>query len=118
MSKHKETGVKGEQLAEKFLLGKSYSILYRNWRSGKKEVDIIAIKGETVIFVEVKTRSGTAFGYPEDAVNISKQAFLKQAAADFLEAHPQYIKIQFDIIAIHSGRSGIGEIRHFEDAFF
>jgi putative endonuclease len=118
MSKHNETGIKGEQLAEKFLLDKGYTILHRNWRAGKKEVDIIALKEGVVIFVEVKARTGTAFGFPEDAVGHHKQAFLKTAAGAFLDSFPQYTKIQFDIISINFEHSGVGEVVHFEDAFY
>lgn len=118
MSKHNETGIKGEQIAEKFLLGKGYLLLHRNWRAGKKEVDIIALKGDIVVFVEVKARTGTAFGFPEEAVGYFKQDYLKTAAAVFLDKFPQYTKIQFDIISINFQQGVVVEIMHFEDAFY
>lgn len=118
MSKHNETGIKGEQIAEKFLLDKGYTILHRNWRAGKKEVDIIALKNDVIIFVEVKARTGAAFGFPEEAVGHYKQDFLKTAAAVFLDSFPEYTKIQFDIISINFDKSGVREIVHFEDAFY
>src|SRR4051812_38973584 len=100
MSKHKETGIKGEQIAEKFLTAKGHIILHRNWFSGRKEVDLITQKGDLVVIVEVKTRTGTGFGYPEEAVNLKKQNLLKAAAGAFLEAHPEHSKVQFDVISI------------------
>lgn len=118
MSKHNETGVKGEQIAEKFLLEKGYEVLHRNWCSGKKEVDLIAEKGDVVVFVEVKTRTTTGFGFPEDAVDYRKQAFLKEAATAFLDEFPAYKKLQFDIVSIHLASDRIKEIVHFEDAFY
>lgn len=118
MSKHNETGIKGEQIAEKFLLDKGYLLLHRNWRAGKKEVDIIVLKADVVIFVEVKARTGQAFGYPEDAVGYSKQDFLKKAAEAYLDSYPQYSKIQFDIISINFNTQEVYEIVHFEDAFY
>lgn len=118
MAKHNETGVKGEVTAKNFLQNLDYNILHCNWRWQKKEVDIIAEKDGLLIFVEVKTRSSSYFGYPEDAVNIKKQEYLKQAAEEFLHTHPQYEQIRFDIISILTDEKNIQEIKHFEDAFF
>jgi len=118
MAKHNETGIKGEQIAEKFLLNLGMVILARNWRHGKKEVDLICSSGKTLILVEVKTRSSFAFGFPEEAVNPRKQAFLKEAAAAYFEANPQFTEIRFDIISILVGQDHIKEIIHFEDAFY
>ncbi|MBO7499129.1 MAG: YraN family protein, partial [Bacteroidaceae bacterium] len=57
MAEHNETGRRGEDLATAFLLSKGYGILERNWKSGRKEIDIIAQDGRDLVFVEVKTRS-------------------------------------------------------------
>jgi putative endonuclease len=118
MFKHKETGIKGEQIAVNFLINNNYAILFRNWRFGKKEVDIIAHKGDTLVFIEVKTRRSFDFGFPEEAVNTQKQSFLKLAAEAFMEANPQYIQLRFDIISILLEANNTKEILHFEDAFF
>jgi putative endonuclease len=118
MSKHNETGVKGEQIAEKYLLDKGHRLLHRNWCFGKKEVDLITQKDDMLVFTEVKTRSRMDYGFPEEAVNYKKQAYLKTAAEAFLETFPGYIKIQFDIISVHIDKGAIKEIRHFEDAFY
>ena len=118
MSKHNETGVKGEQIAQNFLINKGYTILHRNWCFGKMEVDIIAEKDGVLVFTEVKARKNYHFGFPEEAVNYKKQAYLKTAAEAFLEKNPGYMKIQFDIISIHIERNTVKEIMHFEDAFY
>lgn len=118
MGKHNETGIKGEQIAENFLQKKSYKILYRNWRSGKMEVDIIASKNDILILAEVKTRHRVGFGFPEDAVRTEKQQHLKNAAEILLETHPEFKKIQFDVISIVLDKGEIKEIVHFEDAFY
>lgn len=118
MSKHNETGLKGEQLAANFLSEKGYTILHRNWCHGKKEVDVIAVRGEILVFVEVKTRSGLSFGFPEEAVHPQKQESLKIAAEAFLESYPEYRKIQFDIISVQLHHNQVKEIIHFEDAFY
>ena len=118
MSKHNETGVKGEQIAEKYLLEKGHHLLHRNWCFGKKEVDLITQKDDMLVFTEVKTRSRLDYGFPEEAVNMRKQEYLKTAAEAFLAAFPSYKKIQFDIISVYMERNRIKEIRHFEDAFY
>lgn len=117
MSKHNETGVKGEQIAEKFLQEKGYVILHRNWCAGKKEIDIIAQKADILVFVEVKTRSSIQFAYPEESVDFQKQGYLRSAAEAFLDSNPEHIKVQFDIVSIHLNGENIKEIMHFEDAF-
>jgi len=117
MSKHNETGLKGEQIAEKFLLSKGYQIMHRNWVWGKKEIDLIGIKDDILVFIEVKTRGTHYFGYPEEAVNQRKQGYLRQAAAAFLEAFPKYKKVQFDVISILLEDGETKEIHHIIDAF-
>lgn len=118
MAKHNETGIKGEEIAENFLLTKGYTILHRNWRWERKEVDIIAETNGLLIFTEVKTRSDTYFGYPEDAVGPKKQDYLKTAAEEYMYQHPEYTEIRFDIISIITQKGTLKEIVHFEDAFF
>ncbi len=118
MAKHNETGIKGEEIAEKFLQTKGYTILFKNWTFDKKEVDIIALKEHLLVFVEVKTRGDSYFGFPEDAVNERKQEYLKVAAEEFLHQYPEYTEIQFDIISIILTNGVAKEIVHFEDAFF
>lgn len=118
MAKHNETGTNGEKIAENFLQTKGYNILHRNWKHEKKEVDLVAEHNGLLVFVEVKTRSASFFGYPEDAVNDQKQDYLKTAAEEFLYQYPQYQRIRFDIISIITQKDAIKEIVHFEDAFF
>ena len=118
MSKHNKIGIKGEQIAADYLLNKGYIIVHRNWRSGKKEVDIIALKGDMLVIVEIKTRTNLDFGFPEEAVNRKKQQFLKTAAYAFMSQYPQYLNIRFDIISILLDGENINEIMHFEEAFY
>lgn len=118
MAKHNETGLKGEQIAENFLQDKGYTILHRNWRFERKEVDIIAYKGDLLVFTEVKTRKNFDFGFPEEFVDQRKQGFMKQAAEAFTNEHPQYMTIRFDIISICMDKGCVNDITHFEDAFY
>ncbi len=118
MSKHSKIGIKGEQIAANFLLNKGYIILHRNWRSGKKEIDIIATKDDMVVIVEIKTRTNFDFGFPEEAVNRNKQKFIKIAAEAFINDNPQFPIVRFDIVSILINGEEVKEIVHFEDAFY
>ncbi len=118
MSKHNKIGLKGEQIASDYLLNKGYIVLHRNWRSGKKEIDIIAYRDDIVIIVEIKTRTGTKLLYPEEAVTRRKQGFLKIAAQVFMDENPGYRNFRFDIISIVMKGDQVAEIVHFEEAFY
>ena len=118
MSKHNETGLKGEQEAVKFLAGKGYTILHKNWGFEKKEIDIIAQKDDCLVFVEVKTRHDYEHGFPEEFVNKRKQGHIKNAALEYLHRFPSSLQLQFDVIAILMQNQAVREIVHFEDAFY
>jgi len=105
-------GKKGEDMAAGFLLAQSYTILRRNFRSGRGEIDIIARFENHIIFVEVKWRSRVDFGFPEEAVSEAKANLIAQTAEAFLEEINWEGAIRFDIIAI-TGK----KIEHFIDAF-
>lgn len=118
MAKHNETGIKGEQIAENFLIKKGYTILQRNWCFEKKEIDLIALKDDLLVFVEVKTRNRYDFGYPEEAVGPRKQGYLKIAAEAFMDNNKEYVKARFDVISIWFDKDEVKEILHVEDAFY
>ncbi|RPD39739.1 YraN family protein [Chitinophaga barathri] len=118
MASHHTLGKKGEEIAAAYLRGKQYSILHTNWKYGRKEIDIIAKQGDTLVFVEVKTRSGQAFGMPEEAVNGLKEEHLRRVAECYLEQFaPGSSDIRFDILAITITVNNPMEIIHFEDVF-
>jgi len=111
-------GTWGEKLAEEYLISKGYQVLDRNYRTPYGEIDIIACKAGVVIFVEVKTRSTTAFGLPEGGVNYKKQAHLVDSAHYYIQEHPQLQNgWQVDVIAVQ-GKPGdkSTELTHFENA--
>ena len=118
MLKHTEIGTKGELLAANFLKNKGYQILETNWRTGKKEIDIIAESSDSIVFVEVKTRSNFDFGFPEEAVTESKKKLLKFAAEDYFEQKQPQKNIRFDIISILQKGNNTAEIIHLIDAFY
>ena len=117
MAKHLETGKKGEQLALDHLRAKGYQILECNWRYCRAEVDIIAKIEEVIVFIEVKTRSGAAFGPPEAFLSAHQEKRIADAAAAYLEKIDHQWEIRFDIISIIL-KDPQSQIKHFEDAFF
>jgi len=118
MAQHLDTGRAGEQLAVDFLTGKGWQILERNWRAGHREIDIIATHAGILHFVEVKTKHGRRFGNPEDQVGKGKMRYLAGAAEQYLYRHPQWKRIQFNIIAITLMHNREPEILLIEDVFY
>lgn len=113
----KELGKKGEDLAFRFLRKNGYRIIEKNYVCKMGEVDIIAKEKDTLTFVEVKTRTSTAFGPPQLAVNSAKQMQLSKVALTFLkEKGLDDVKARFDVVAILLGPRG-AEIELIRDAF-
>jgi len=113
---HNILGQKGEDLAADLLRQKGYTIRERNWKIGDLETDIIAQKGDTIVFVEVKTRSAGGFGRPEDAVDRERQIRLTAGAQAYIKHEKLDNPWRFDIIAIVMNPDK-PEIEHIEDAF-
>lgn len=118
MTYKQDIGSAGEDDAASYLQINGYEILYRNWRFKNHEVDIIATKKNKLHFVEVKTRTGLQFGYPEESISSRKMNSLKKAASAFLETNPSYTQIQFDVIAILKPKNAPNEILLIADVFF
>ncbi len=117
MAEHNELGKKGEEIALKHLKKKHYEILETNWRLGKDEVDIITKKDETLIFVEVKTRSANFLVEPEVAVTKKKQGFMVRAANAYINEKDIDLEVQFDIISVVIYPDKF-ELEHIDDAFY
>jgi putative endonuclease len=118
MSDHNLLGIEGENEAAKFIKKKGYTLLARNYRYGRAEVDIIAKYLHYIIFVEVKTRTSYAYGYPESFVTAQKQKLIVKAAENYLYVENYKSECRFDILAIYKSASGHWIIDHFEDAFY
>jgi putative endonuclease len=113
----KELGKKGEEVALRFLKKKGYKIIEKNYVCKMGEMDIIAREKDTLVFVEVKTRTSMAFGPPQLAVNSTKQMQLSKVALYFLkEKRLEDIKARFDVVAILLRPQG-EEIELIKDAF-
>ena len=116
MSEHYDLGRKGEDEAVRYLENKGYYIMHRNWRSGKKELDIVARDGNEVVFVEVKTRRNMNFGRPEEAVDNRKIRRIVASADAYVRNYAVDLPIRFDIITVVGAESPF-EIEHIPDAF-
>ena len=117
MAKHLELGRKGEDLATEYLLKQGFTILERNWTYENAELDIIARDEDILVFVEVKTRTGNAYGDPEDAVDKRKISKILEAAEAYVEEKNLDNEIRFDIIAIVI-KGGRYELEHIPDAIY
>jgi putative endonuclease len=118
MAKHNELGLLGEQLAKTYLENAGYEVIDENWTHGKAEVDLIAYHNKTIIFVEVKTRTGNGFGEPEDFVDNRKQKLLADAADEYIYLMNHQGEARFDIIAILFNNKNEHTLKHIEDAFW
>ncbi len=118
MAAHNELGKKGELIAAAYLIRKGYTIHEVNWCYNKAEVDIIAEDGRFIVFVEVKTRSSTSFGQPEEFVSTQKQRHLQRAAEGYLFKTGYKGEVRFDIVSVLFNDTGAYEIYHIEDAFW
>jgi putative endonuclease len=118
MAQHLELGRKGEALAKTHLENAGYEILDENWTHGKAEVDLIVYKDKVIIFVEVKARTGNAFGEPEDFVDARKQRLLVDAADEYIYLMEHEGEVRFDIISILFDKQANYILKHIEDAFW
>ncbi|OCX50354.1 YraN family protein [Mucilaginibacter sp. PPCGB 2223] len=118
MANHLDLGRLGEQLAKTYLEGLGYEIIDENWTHGKAEVDLIAYHDKTIIFVEVKTRTGTGFGQPEDFVDARKQKLLADAANEYIYLMEHNGDARFDIVSVLFDQQNKHTLKHIPDAFW
>ncbi len=110
-------GTAGEDAAAAWYTRQGYEVVARNWRCRLGELDLVARRGRTVVFCEVKTRRTDAFGDPAEAVRYAKQARLKRLAAMWLgQRRPGSVDIRFDVLSVIV-RRGRTYVRHIPDAF-
>ena len=115
MAHHNSTGQLGEKLAAEYFTQNGFVILATNWRHSRSEVDIIAHKENILHFIEVKTRRTKNFGNPEEQVGKKKIENLKSAAEEYLFLHPEWKRIQFNILAITILKNTTPEYFYIED---
>ena len=117
MAEHYDLGREGEKMAKDYLVKKGYIILEVNYRHLKAEVDIIARKGASLVAVEVKTRSTSDFGNPQDFVKPKQIQRLVRAVNHYVNLKDLDVEVRFDIISIIKNKLGT-RIEHLEDAFY
>lgn len=117
MAFHNDLGKKGEELAKEYLQKNGYTVLENNFVFQKAEIDLIAQKDDTLIVVEVKTRSSIDYGNPEDFVSPKKIKLLVKAIDEYVNLKNLDFSIRFDIISVIHDK-GEFVIEHLEDAFY
>lgn len=111
-------GTFGESVATAYLVRQGYTIVVRGWRCPRGEIDIVAQHDNELVFVEVRTKRGTAHGTPEESITPAKQARLGALALAYLDAHGIYADSRWrvDVIAVvvdHAGRvARLTQIEH------
>ncbi len=117
MSESHSLGQTGESLAVSFLEKAGYKIRHRNWKYGKREIDIVAEKDDFIVFVEVKTRTDDKWMDPRDAITREKQKSIIYAADWYIRINNINKESRFDVIIV-MGKEEPFSIDHIENAFY
>lgn len=113
-----QLGHEGETAALQYLLQAGYELVAQNYRYRRAEVDLVVRLGqELLVLVEVKARSSSQYGYPEEFVTERKRQLLRQAAEQLQDELGWHGDIRFDILALMPTSDGL-RVEHFEDAFY
>jgi len=113
-----DAGRAGEDAALSLYLRAGYRLVARNWRSPLGELDLVLMRGQTLVFCEVKARRGTGFGGPFEAVNERKRRKLRSLAQAFLRGMlHEPAQVRFDVASVLLDRAGRASVNVFEDAF-
>ncbi len=104
--KRRETGILGEKLARDFLKKRGYRILETNYRCPEGEIDIVARHKDSLVFIEVRTKSGLEFGSPEESITATKMEKLRAVAAHYQQTHDNLPALwRIDVVAIELDRN-------------
>ena len=111
-------GCYGERVAVRALTDAGLLVLDRNWRCRDGELDVVARDGDALVFCEVKTRRGTGFGSPAEAVTPAKRRRLRLLARAWLAEHDHHAPdLRFDVVGVHVMPSGPARVTHLRNAF-
>jgi putative endonuclease len=111
--RNRSVGAYGESLAARSLVESGMVLVDRNWRCDAGEIDLVLREGDVLVFCEVKTRSGPAYGHPLEAVGPAKAARLRRLAGRWLHDHEVHAPgVRVDVVGVLLGRSGAPEITH------
>ena len=111
-----EFGKMGEQMTARYLTDKGYVILEHNYRRGHLEIDLVALDGDELVIVEVKSRANDTLLQPEAAVDHKKRLALIRLANEYVKSHNRKENVRFDIVSIVSKPEG-AEIKHIKNAY-
>ena len=111
-------GRRGEDLAARYLEQQGLVILSRNWRCRHGEIDLVATDSTRLVVCEVKTRSGTRYGEPAEAVDARKVARIRLVTNAWLQAHQvRWVPVRFDVLAVIAEPGAPVTFQHYEAAF-
>jgi putative endonuclease len=111
-------GRQGEDVAASYLADQGFTVIERNWRCEQGEIDLVGVDGRDTVFVEVKTRSSTAFGHPFEAITDAKLARLRRLAGAWCEAHnPRPGIIRLDVVSVLARPGALPLIEHLRGVF-
>lgn len=114
----KQLGLKGERLAERFLRSRGLATVARQYETPVGELDLVMRQGDTIVFVEVKTRSNRGLADPHEAVNREKQRRMTNAARWMVQRKRWHDRpLRFDVVGVVIPVTGDPEIEHYPDAF-
>lgn len=113
-----DLGNLGERIAAAYLTDAGLHVLARNWRCREGELDIVARDGDALVFCEVKTRRGTGFGHPVEAVTPAKQRRVRALAGRWLAAHDEHAPdLRFDVVGVLVRAQAPAVVTHLRGAF-
>ena len=112
----REAGLRGEQAAAEWLIANGFELLHRNWRSGRYELDIVALREGVLHVVEVKCRRSGALSPPEEAMTPRKFAALMRAAEHYVALYGFDTDTQFDLVTVESRPDGECDLHYFPNA--
>ncbi|RVW03653.1 YraN family protein [Rhodococcus spongiicola] len=118
MGRNLALGAMGEDLAAQRLVEAGLRIVDRNWRCRHGELDLVAVDGDTVVFVEVKTRSGLGYGSPAESVTYAKQRRIRMLAQRWLsESERHWPHVRFDVVSVLVDRGRDPQVTHLPAVF-
>ncbi|HXN04846.1 MAG TPA: YraN family protein [Candidatus Acidoferrum sp.] len=109
-------GVSGEALAEDHLRGLGYQIVEKDVRTPLGQLDLVAMDGKTLVFVEVKTRTGHGYGLPQEAVDAKKIRKLRQLGLYYLKIRPHRGSVRFDVVGLTVAAGRLIRVDHIKNA--
>ncbi|WP_430812343.1 MULTISPECIES: YraN family protein [unclassified Carboxylicivirga] len=116
MAQHNELGKTGEAIAADYLEKKGFEILERNWLYNHKEIDLIAMHGNYLVVIEVKTRTTDGWENPKEAITKSKIRFIVEATEAYINEMDIENEVRFDVVTlIPNGDDWV--IEHIDEAF-